>query len=73
MRDHPVDRPVGKAAAPVLMDLAPEVVDELPRHPRRPVEALLRSDPLPQKAMNSRKSRACSFRDRSLVVTSVGK
>ena len=44
VRDHPVDGAVGEAALPVLMDLAPEIVDELAGHPRRPVEALLGAD-----------------------------
>ena len=39
-----------KRRLPVLMDLAAEVVDELARDPRRPVEALLGADLVLQEA-----------------------
>ena len=73
MGEHPVDRPVGEAALPVLVDLAPEIVDELPRDPRRPLRRSSVPISLLRKPMNNRKSRACSFRERSPVVTSVRK
>jgi hypothetical protein len=36
VREHPVDRAVGEAALPVLVQLAAQIVDELAGDPRRP-------------------------------------
>ena len=70
VREHPVDRAVGEAALPVLVQLAAQNSRET-----RGVQRRRSSEPisLRRNAMNSRKSRACSFRDRSPVVTSVAK
>jgi hypothetical protein len=39
-----VDGAVGKAPPAVCPELAPQIVDELPRHPPRPAQALLGAD-----------------------------
>jgi hypothetical protein len=44
VREHPVDRAVGEAALPVLVQLAAQIVDELAGDPRRPAQALLGAD-----------------------------